>query len=252
MKNIKLFLAIIGLFIISTSCSSDSNPDTNRMAVSARGIYNTASSKTSNVSGIPFDIVLTSFRINVTELTLKYYDPTDDGDDDDGEGDNDNQGRDDGNNYHNVTVFGPWELDLLNQTINIASVDVPNGTYKKAELQLSKSLDPTSPIFNKTVEIRGMINGTPFVFWNDFDQRLLLKYDDDFDSVIIFNNSFEMVFGFDLNNLIDAIDISGAEDGDGDGVIEIGPNDTDGNNALAQLLDQHIGDCGGIEHSDHH
>jgi membrane-bound lytic murein transglycosylase B len=38
------------------------------------------------------------------------------------------------------------------------------------------------------------------------------------------------------------VDLSGAVDGDGDGLIEIGPNDTDGNQALANLIANSIED----------
>jgi hypothetical protein len=245
MKKIKLFLGIIGLFIILNSCSDDNNSNGNHMRVFGKGTYETATSKAGNLN-TPNDVVIHSFKINATELTLKYFIASDVGG-----GDNGEQGRDDGNNYESVTVFGPWELDLLHQTVKIASVPVPNGTYKKAELKLSKSLKPSSSIYNKTVEITGTVNGTPFVFWHDFEQTLLLRYEDDFETVIINNNSFDMIFAFNLNTLLDSIDLSEAVDGDGDGTIEIGPDDTDGNNALALLLDQHIGGCGGIEHHYH-
>jgi hypothetical protein len=49
-----------------------------------------------------------------------------------------------------------------------------------------------------------------------------------------------LVFNFDLNQVLSQVDLSSAVDGDGDGVIEIGPDDTDGNNALASQLNDHI------------
>jgi hypothetical protein len=234
MKKLKLFLGIIGLFAIALACSDDGGTSTNKMKIFGKGSYSTPSSKTNT----PSDIILTSFRINVTDLTLKYYE------------DENVAGRDDGHEYVGVTVTGPWELDLLNQKISITTVDVPNGNYKKAVLHLSKSLKPSSPIYNKTVEIRGLYNGMPFVFWHDFDQSINIGYEDEFEEIVVNNNSIEWVFNFDLNDLIDSIDLTNAVDGDGDGVIEISPYDTDGNHELAALLDQHIGHCGGIEHQD--
>jgi hypothetical protein len=84
----------------------------------------------------------------------------------------------------------------------------------------------------------------------DFDQSINIGYEDEFEEIVVNNNSIEWVFNFDLNDLIDSIDLTNAVDGDGDGVIEISPYDTDGNHELAALLDQHIGHCGGIEHQD--
>jgi hypothetical protein len=248
MKRIKLFLGIIGLFIMMTSCSNDSDGGQNQMRVFAKGTYIDSANKLGGDGSFPSNvIILNSFRINVEEVTLKYLDP---GDDDDGGGET---GRNDGDHeYKNITVVGPWELDLLNQTISIATVNVPNGVYKAAKLELGKSLVPTSPIFNKTVEITGTRDGIPFIFWHDFDQRLNLNHHDLNGSLVINNNSLDMLFNFDLNDLLDLIDISSAEDRDGDGVIEIGPNDDDGNSELAHLLNTHLGDCGGIEDNNHH
>lgn len=240
MKKITLLLGIIGLFITMAACSDDSGSSQNQIRVSAKGTYVNSANKSAFPSN---DIELTSFRVNVAAVTLKYYET---------DGDEGETGRnDDDHEYHQVTVNGPWELDLLNQASIITTIPVPNGTYKKAELELSKSLVTTSPIFDKTVQITGTIDGTPFVFWNDFDETIRLGYHDLNETLIINNNSLEMVFNFDLNQLMDMIDLSSAEDGDGDGVIEIGPNDTDGNNELAQLLHQHFGGCGGIEHHGH-
>jgi hypothetical protein len=234
MKKLKLFLGIIGLFAIAIACSDDDGTSTNKMDVFGTASYTTPTSK----NNLPLDIILTSFKINVTDLTLKYYE------------DDNVTGRDDGHDYIDIAVAGPWELDLLNQKISIATVNVPNGNYKKAVLHLSKSLKPSSPIYNKTVEIRGFYNGTPFVFWHDFDQSINIGYDDEFEEIVVNNNSIEWVFNFDLNDLIDSIDLTDAVDGDADGVIEISPADPDGNHNLAALLDQHIGHCGGIEHQD--
>lgn len=250
MKNLKIFLAIIGFTIMMASCSSDSGSDGNQMKVFAKGTYVDPNNKATKGGDFPSnEIVITSFRVNVEQVTLKYFDAIDDDDPDDGDDRNDG---DEDHDYKRITVTGPWELDLLNQTTAITTISVPNGTYKKAELQLGKSLEATSPIFNKTVAIKGTVNGVPFVFWHDYDQTLKLNYAHIDESVVINNNSFDLVFNFDLNKLVDMVDLSSAVDGDGDGVIEIGPDDTDGNNELAIILNQHFGNCGGIEHNDHH
>lgn len=227
----KIFFVIILLFAIIMACSDDGNSGENQMKVFAKSTYENPTTKNA-------DIVLTDFRINVNEVTLKYK-VIDDGEDDNKNGNN-------GNGYEEITVGGSWELDLLNQTTAITTINVPNGTYKKAEIQLNKSQVASSPIFNKTIEIKGTIDDVPFIFWHDFDQKLQLNYHNN--PILIANNSFDLVFSFDLDLLVARLDLDDAVDGNGNGIIEIGPNDTDGNNALAHLLNQHIGNCGGIEH----
>jgi membrane-bound lytic murein transglycosylase B len=49
---------------------------------------------------------------------------------------------------------------------------------------------------------------------------------------------------FDLNQWLSSIDLSTAVDGNGDGSIEINPNDPDGNNNLANQLNEDLeGSC---------
>lgn len=61
------------------------------------------------------------------------------------------------------------------------------------------------------------------------------------------NSSFDLVFNFDLNQVLSQVDLSSAVDGNGNGIIEIGPDDTDGNNVLAQSLNDHIEDATEME-----
>lgn len=49
---------------------------------------------------------------------------------------------------------------------------------------------------------------------------------------------------FDLNQWLSTIDLSTAVDGNGDGTIEISPNEPDGNNNLANQLKENLeGSC---------
>jgi hypothetical protein len=97
-------------------------------------------------------------------------------------------------------------------------------------------------MFNKSIEITGTINGTPFVFWHTIDEDFEIDYEDTNQNLVINNNSFDLVFNFDLNQVLSSVDLSTAVDGDGDGLIEIGPNDTDGNRALANQIANSIED----------
>jgi hypothetical protein len=133
-------------------------------------------------------------------------------------------------------------LDLLNQNAVVTTVTIPNGTYEEVEFNLYPSSNSNSPLFNKSVEIRGTINGTPFVFWHNIDEDFEIDYEDANQNLVVNNNSYDIVFNFDLNQVLSMVDLSGAVDGDGDGLIEIGPNDTDGNQALANQIANSIED----------
>ena len=235
MKKIKEFLVFLILVIMMVSCSSESSSTQGTLRIKAKATYTNAANKNAS------DIVITSFKVNISEIEFEAAEGMNDGDDDDVNGDSDGDNNDGVYNEDDETeLSGPWELDLLNQTAPVTTVTVPNGTYEEVEFKVSPSLVTTSPIYTKTLEIRGTINGTPFVFWHYFDEDFSIDYEDTDQNLVIDNGSYDLVFNFDLNQVLSQVDLSSAVDGDGDGVIEIGPDDTDGNNALASQLNYSI------------
>ena len=237
MKNVKALIGIIVLVIMMASCSSDSS-STNKMRIFGKATYTNANKTTTGVE-------LSSFKINIKEIEFKVADESE-GENNDGEDSDDN---DDGmfNGDDETGLVGPWELDLLNQSAPITTVTIANGTYEEVEFKLNKSIVSTSNLFNKTIEIRGTINGTPFVFWHNFESKFEIDYQDAAQNLIVSNSSFDLVFNIDLNQVLSNIDLTTAVDGNGNGIIEIGPNDTDGNNLLAQQLNDDLDDATEIE-----
>jgi hypothetical protein len=248
MINVKKVIGIFLLFLVVTACSTDSASSDATMKIVARATYdNTAAGKVSPTGQtINSTVVLTSFKINIKEIEFKFAE-SDDNDDDNGanSGDDDNDGFYDGD--EEVELRGPWELDLLNQTTPVTTVTIPNGTYEEVEFKLDRSDVTTSPMFNRTVEIRGTIDGIPFVFWHNFEEDFEIDYEDSAQNLVVSNNSFDLILNIDLNQVLSQVDLSSAVDGNGNGTIEIGPDDTDGNNVLAQSLNDHIEDATEME-----
>ncbi|WP_295337557.1 hypothetical protein [Flavobacterium sp.] len=231
MKNMKTFLALFALMAVMASCSNDSGSADSSMKILARGIYNpTAANRNANGVTMNSSVVLSSFKINLKEIEFEFAEGFDD--------DNNDSSDDDGfyNGDDEFELNGPFELDLLNQNAVVTTVTIPNGTYEEVEFKLHKNNNSNSPMFNKSVEITGTINGTPFVFWHNVDEDFEIDYEDTNQNLVVSNNSYDIVFNFNLNQVLSMVDLSGAVDGDGDGLIEIGPNDTDGNQALANLI----------------
>lgn len=242
MKKLKALIGILVLAVASTSCSSDSGAGGN-MTISAKATYSNPSSK--SAAGV----VLNSFKVNIREIEFNLATAAGKtgGADDNGQGWDDNGSFD---SSDETALLGPWELDLLNQSVPLTTVSVPNGIYSEVEFKLSPSLVTASPIFGKTVEITGTINGIPFVYWNNFNQKYEIHYQDVTQNLVVSSGSYDLVFNYDLNQVVAAINLSSAVDGDGDGVIEIGPDDTDGNTALAMAFHEHMHD--GCEMETHH
>lgn len=254
MKNLKLILASATFCFALFSCSGDdSNSDatSSNVQISARATYTPTAGRLADV------IELTSFKVNIREIEFEVADSTGGHHHHEHNGhDNGHHDGDDDPHFYNsddsTELQGPWEFELLNQTMPLTTLTVPNGTYEEVEFKMSPSLDSASSIYNKTVQITGTINGAPFVFWHNLNEKFEIDYEDNGQDLVITNGSYDVVFNFDLNAILSHVNLSAAVDGDGDGTIEIGPDDTDGNNALATQLHQHIGGGCHIHHGPHH
>ncbi len=243
MKNFKTLIGIIVLLIMMGSCSNDSSSNTNKMRIFGKATYTNAAKTNVTLSPLTSGVVLTSFKINIKEIEFEIAEGNEDGEDNDN--DNDSDDNDDGvyDGEDEVGLFGPWELDLLNQTTPVTTVNIANGTYEEVKFKLNKSLESSSDLFNKTVEIRGTINGTPFVYWHNFESEFEIDYEDTAQNLVVSNGSFDLIININMDEVLSNVDLTTAVDGNGNGIIEIGPDDTDGNNALAEQLNDEMDDA---------
>ena len=231
MEKFKKILGIVFFVFLLVSCSKESEPTQQGIVnLKAKAIYANTTSKLVN------DVVITSFKVNIRKIEFEFFDSNESN----SKSNNDDNDDQDDSIENEVKVYGPWELDLLNQTMPIVSVSVPNGIYEEIEFKISPSLDLNSPIYGKSIEIKGTINGVPFVYFSADDHDFSIDYNDAIQNLVVENGIYDVVFNFDLNQVINSINLSNAVDGNEDGLIEIGMNDPDGNSALANLFDEHI------------
>lgn len=226
MKNKGLLFGLLVLTLLAASCSNDEGNNSENLSIKARTNYSTAKlSKLKIASGV----ALNSFKINLKEIEFEMDDDFSNGDGFYGDDDD-------------IELRGPFELNLLNATTEITSLKIPNGIYKEVEFKMSKNTTSGSDMFNKSIEIKGTINGTPFEFWHNVEEDFEIDYEDTNQNIIVTDNSTSIIFDFDLSTAINSIDFSVATDNDGDGIIEINPNDNDGNQSLANLIKDKIKD----------
>ena len=135
-------------------------------------------------------------------------------------------------------LAGPFEINLLNEeTTTIVNVEIPLGEYEEVEFKMERSVDPNSVLFQKSIMITGTLNGMPMTFYHTFDEDFEIDYEDAGQNLIIDGtNNNEVIFNFDLNAVVNAVNFDAATDANADGVIEISPVDSDGNNALANQI----------------
>ncbi|MBT8257774.1 MAG: hypothetical protein KJO49_04845, partial [Bacteroidia bacterium] len=155
--------------------------------------------------------------------------------------DDDEDWNDDGYfDYEDEFEFeGPFDLDLMSGQVTFINANVPNGTYEELEFKFHKGTDPSSELFEKTILIRGTIDGMSFEFWDDFWDEIEIDFENPQVDITVQNDGNSIVVFFDLDSVINSaggVDLSTAQDGNQDGLIEIYHNDPDGNSDLAQEL----------------
>ncbi|MFY8182542.1 MAG: DUF4382 domain-containing protein [Flavobacterium sp.] len=225
MKNKGLLIGLFCISLISVSCSKDDEQNSDNLTIKARSSYLANRSLEQKTNS---NVNLTSFKINLKEIEFEMEDSSSGdgfyGDDDD------------------IELKGPFELNLLNGTYEITSLNVPSGVYKEVEFKMAKNRTIGSDMYNKSIEIKGTINGVPFEFWHNVEEDFEIDYEDTNQNIVVSNNSTSIIFDFDLTSALNSVDLSSATDNDGDGIIEINPNDTDGNQSLANLIKDKIKD----------
>ena len=233
MKTKKITQTIIAILLVAftISCSKDNStaltPSGNVALKAKATINNTAAKNNASAKGLSLNI--TSLKINIKDIEF---------------GVNEEEGELDSPNdsiYHNLELDGPFLLDLAigNTSIDIANIEIPNNVYNKVQFELNKNTDPNSSIYGKSIEIQGDINGVPFIFWTDAEEEMEINFSALNTNIVVDGTTTTTTINFDLSAIFgtaSTIDFSAAVDGNADGVIEISPDNIDGNADLADLI----------------
>lgn len=145
-----------------------------------------------------------------------------------------------------VQFRGPFEVDLLMNgdalEQSVGKVDLEDGTYKVLRFKLHKSRDweQTSNLYDRSVYMAGTIDGLEFEFWHDTSENFDIENSQ---GIVVSGSSANVVVNFNIDMFLNALhqlDLSTAADTDEDGLIEINPDNEDGNSELADLLKENI------------
>jgi hypothetical protein len=206
-----------------TSCSK--NDPTGNVVLKAKAInINPTSKVMSNAKNSTNIITISSFKINIGEIEFEV--------------DDDEQNE---NLYSDLELKGPFELDLStgNLSVDITSTELPNNVYSEIEFDLEKSTNTNSELFGKSVQIKGTLNGMPFVFWHDIEEEFEVDYPNAATNINVVENKLNVVISFNLNTIFGStspIDFSTALDRNNNGIIEINPRNDDGNANIADQI----------------
>ena len=224
----RLFLCSLVLCSLAIiSCSKNESGGGIKLSFSA--IHSNASKMATSQKALNSNVVFTEFKISIRDVVFKNDDdPTSDLATDE------------------IQFRGPYQIDLLkdenalSQTIGDAFV--PDGLYKEMRFKFHKDEDlpATDKLFDKSIYVEGTINDIPFVFWHDTSENLDVGRDT---GVLVENGTVNFTVQFDISqflNSLNQIDLSLATDSNDDGLIEIYPNDEDGNQDIADALKDNI------------
>ncbi len=229
MKNLAILarLAILTLALpfLFVSCEKDEIKE--GLTLKFQATQNTTKSST-----VEDSFIIESFVINIEEIELEF-------DDDDPLFETDSIASD-------IELKGPFEVDLMQNgnalsTNVVQNVALPQAAYDEIEFTFDKNENAISEMFEKSILVKGTLHGMPFVFWTDEEFEIEIEFEND---VLLEEAEMAVVtVSFDILALFDSaqggINILSATDGNENGVIEIYPEDPDGNEELAdQLLDR--------------
>lgn len=221
----KFILSLLGIVTFMAACQKEESNKQGTVDVVFKASYSTMKSA-------PATIVFTDLTFNVKEIEF-------DVDDDELE-----NGEFEFNDsvYSDVELDGPFEVIALKngvvQEVALNNFTVPDAPFKEIEFKIdvNEALTSASPMHNKSLLLKGTINGVPFIMWHDKDEEFKYEFAEGSNTTVLNANSLEFTLNLQLGQMLAAlanIDLSSATDGDKDGVIEIGPNDQDGNSDLA-------------------
>ncbi|WP_157501309.1 hypothetical protein [Echinicola vietnamensis] len=117
----------------------------------------------------------------------------------------------------------------------------PNGFYTNLTFDLTKAdnLPENSEMYGKSVLIKADWKGIPSMMYMDIEDKIDIKFNPGTEV----NATQELVLELYMDQLLMGIDPGLVQDGNGDGMIIVGPNNEDGNEAVYDMIEAHLADA---------
>lgn len=272
MKRILIFLILAALAVfILPSCQKAGDRSTTDLIIkvsnsaalfsgSAGGLLPSKS-----VTGVLDSIVLDTFLINIEDIkfeiaerdtgNIEKDDCTSNNDEDDCTC-NDKSGYcscdddPDCDTYDCIEADGPYLINILSQEafkgLVLDSYSIPNAIYDEVEFELSSYHQSDNLIMkDRSIYMAGTINGVRFQFWTNLSSDIEIEFSHQ-NPVSLTGDNVQLYIDISLAKIqanLKTLNLTSATDGNKNGCIEIGNNDTDGNNLLSRSLLKAITGC---------
>ena len=118
--------------------------------------------------------------------------------------------------------------------------NTPEGNYTEVEFKLyrNKQVNKNELYFDKSLFIEGELQGSPSIIWMNAEKTLIASAESAEGVEVV--GQTKMIMVFELTRLFEDVDFSSAVDGNGNGRIEIGPNNEDGNASLYSKIESNL------------
>ncbi len=274
MKRIIAFLsvAVIAAIILS-SCQKVSDNSNAQLIIKAtnstalKSVSAVTSPATMPASAGSDIFVLDTFLINIKDIKFEFDESNSDikpdscnndcSDDcnDDCDGDaksGDCPCNDDCNDstYTDIQSKGPYLINVLSPDVLngkvIDNFSLPNAIYDEIEFDLAVyELSDNTKMLGRSIYIAGTMNGNRFKLWTNKTKEIEIEFHDQ-SAVNLTGETIKLYIDISLEKIIanlGVINLVAAADGNNNGYIEIGNNDTDGNKAWAGAILKAVTGC---------
>lgn len=221
LKLLSILLAALVLF----ACNDDDNIKGSKVNVLIKGKENITTVKSTSV------VELEKFLVNISEIEF-------DVDELDGASEDVLDSIVDAQELN-----GPFLVDLVSadalKGLSLGTSLIPNAVYEEVEFEFEECTDSNNEeMFGYSVLVKGTADGTPFIIQSNKEWEMEIEFPDNSD-IIADGKSLELYIEINITNIINQIkliDFSTASDNNQNGIIEINPDNVDGNAELANII----------------
>lgn len=224
MKNRIFQAALLATFVLfNVACNKEKSDPVNGVSVKILTKYSPTNLKRANQS-----IHIDEMWINISEIEFELKNYPD--------------------SLVNEDEFkGPFEIKIIENNmpkdiILSDNVKLPEGLYSEIEFEIDKNPKPNSITSQSSIVIFGRVGSQPLEIKIAED----FEFEQEFDIPLAITNTSQITVSliFDISMLFDptkgGIDITQAIDGNQNGILEIGPNNIDGNENLYERIKELI------------
>ena len=256
MKAKMILMGLAAMMFMFQACTKDNvAPGKTNVTLIAKGSDQISTLKSATLNTLGDTLAITDFLVHVRKIEFETEDHSMEG----------MEHMEDSTDTE-LEFEGSYLFDLVNDGSLgeqvVGMFEVPNNVYNKLEVDMYKyPADGENTLMQgKTFYIAGSFNGQAFEFWSDLMDELEVEFPDS-SSIDLNGVDFSLYIDFHIDQIRDFLMNAGfgtAHDGNGNGIIEINPENTDGNQDLYWAIKHVIkhsvdmDDDDSNENDDHH